>query len=236
MFGERATRVVRGLGDGVRVARVVRGPPVCEEVGRVLGDVVGRVERGEAALDGVLAGYAHAVDPIGRCNVFPGGRAVRRVTNRAVEVFFRALFEAAGFACGSKLSRFDLFHAHLFYNRTEGVLGMLFHAKEYPAFDECAFPYELGFCQTGSDVKLMRPGDMKTRSAVWFFGEEGVGLVESDRLPFGTIYESELGDVLADLFYFEARFSPPGNRLARLNRGLHVVEYPAARARSEDVP
>lgn len=59
------------------------------------------------------------------------------------------------------LNRFDLFHAHLFAvarrNHTggkiggeDGGLGLLFHAREYPALDTNVWPHNLGFCQRGS--------------------------------------------------------------------------------------
>ncbi|CAI5535404.1 unnamed protein product [Closterium sp. Naga37s-1] len=47
------------------------------------------------------------------------------------------------------LSRFDLFHCHLFATHASGRLGALFHAKEYPAFCTDSFPVNLGFCQSG---------------------------------------------------------------------------------------
>ncbi|KAJ3366013.1 hypothetical protein GGF32_007513 [Allomyces javanicus] len=70
------------------------------------------------------------------------------------------------------LSRFDLWHAHLFVHRPCGraslpdpdrtvasraadaapAVGLLFHAMEYPALDERKFPVPLGWCQQNSTV------------------------------------------------------------------------------------
>ncbi|CAI7795728.1 unnamed protein product, partial [Closterium sp. NIES-53] len=54
------------------------------------------------------------------------------------------------------LSRFDLFHCHLFATHASGRLGALFHAKEYPAFCTDSFPVNLGFCQSGKCGTLTR--------------------------------------------------------------------------------
>jgi hypothetical protein len=63
------------------------------------------------------------------------------------------------------LNRFDLFHAHFFYSK-DNKLGLLFHAKEYPA--QCnAFPYFLGFCQNQSTLRYTDDG-MAFRNYLWY--------------------------------------------------------------------
>ena len=53
-----------------------------------------------------------------------------------------------------QLSRFDLFHGHLFRDRNwPHGLGILFHALEYPAYGG-DFGVELGFCQTNSNARF----------------------------------------------------------------------------------
>lgn len=52
-----------------------------------------------------------------------------------------------------QLTRWDLFHAHVFYIKQQKSLGLLFHAKEYPQQCE-AFPYNLGYCQRGSPMQF----------------------------------------------------------------------------------
>ncbi|KNE59143.1 hypothetical protein AMAG_03478 [Allomyces macrogynus ATCC 38327] len=72
------------------------------------------------------------------------------------------------------LSRFDLWHAHLFVHRpcsrasvpdperavasraadAAPAVGLLFHAMEYPALDETRFPVPLGWCQQNSTLDL----------------------------------------------------------------------------------
>ena len=49
------------------------------------------------------------------------------------------------------LSRFDLFHAHVFQPHGHQGLGLLFHAAEYPAYSP-EFDVHLGYCQTNSTV------------------------------------------------------------------------------------
>ncbi|CAI5496243.1 unnamed protein product [Closterium sp. Naga37s-1] len=63
------------------------------------------------------------------------------------------------------LSRFDLFHCHLFATHSSGRLGALFHAKEYPAFCPDSFPVNLGFCQSGSPVPY--DASMSFRNILW---------------------------------------------------------------------
>eukprot|EP00891_Asterochloris_glomerata_P002779 jgi/Astpho2/2779/Aster-x1098 len=64
------------------------------------------------------------------------------------------------------LSRFDLFHAHLFCERTSNQLGMLFHAHEYPAMGP-DFKINLGFCQRGSNLEFNAHA-MDFRNLIWF--------------------------------------------------------------------
>lgn len=99
-----------------------------------------------------------------------------------------------------KLSRYDLFHAHLFlgthdvtadctdWSKTvtshntpaEGKeghdtnpalmqLGLLFHTQEYPQFCEHSFPFQLGWCQAGSDV-VHEPHAFNKRNILWYGG------------------------------------------------------------------
>lgn len=172
----------------------------------------------------LMVTYRHRVYRCGACQVFPCDSCdARRVREPAVERFVRALFREVAGLCGAEMSRFDLFHAHLFLGRGCGRIGFLFHAKEYPAYEGQLFPYRLGYCQEGSSVVLEECREMGRRCALWMYGDrEMVRLDSSTRLPFGTVYESELGAPVADLFYFEGR---RGDRDGNLNRGLHIVPY-----------
>ncbi|XP_028770913.1 uncharacterized protein LOC114728204 [Neltuma alba] len=118
------------------------------------------------------------------------------------------------------LNRFDLFHGHLFLAVNSGRLGILFHAKEYPEYDE-VFPYNMGFCQQGSKVKY--DDSMNLRNILWLaplpdnsskpWVAPGVlvvldarpgGIIYRDLIPdyvnfARTIYEDDLGDVAVDV-------------------------------------
>ena len=126
-----------------------------------------------------------------------------------------------------QLSRFDLFHGHVFKN--EDVVGILFHAKEYCRFDENTFNVDLGYCQIESYVKY-DPKQMEKRNIIWVAslqrgGGGGGGEGKDDELrysmavldtshysellfsgqsDFHTIYEGDFGNVLGDVFYFDA--------------------------------
>ncbi|XP_021898976.1 uncharacterized protein LOC110815472 isoform X2 [Carica papaya] len=129
------------------------------------------------------------------------------------------------------LNRYDFFHGHLFVSQETGRLGILFHAKEYPAYDDKVFPYNMGFCQKGSDVRY--DDSMNLRNILWLAplpGNSNKGwvapgvLVVLDARPGGiiyrdiipeyvrfarTIYEDDLGDVVVDVNYLNVGDSRP---------------------------
>ncbi len=65
-----------------------------------------------------------------------------------------------------ELTRWDLFHAHIFFTPQDRGIGLLFHAKEYPRQCE-AFPYDLGYCQRGSPLEFHEKG-MDFRNLLYF--------------------------------------------------------------------
>ncbi|XP_021816948.1 uncharacterized protein LOC110759218 isoform X2 [Prunus avium] len=77
-----------------------------------------------------------------------GRRFISEELNSYLEFLFELIL-ARGPAVGLNvsLSRYDLFHGHLFLAIDTGRLGILFHAKEYPAYDKEVFPYNMGYCQ-----------------------------------------------------------------------------------------
>ncbi|XP_062004192.1 uncharacterized protein LOC133721560 isoform X1 [Rosa rugosa] len=121
------------------------------------------------------------------------------------------------------LNRYDLFHGHLFLALDTGRLGILFHAKEYPAYDKELFPYNMGFCQRGSNVTY--DDSMNLRNILWLaplpsnsakgWEAPGVlvvlnarpdGIIYRDLIPeyvnfARTIYEDDLGEVAVDVNY-----------------------------------
>ncbi|XP_020212404.1 uncharacterized protein LOC109796950 isoform X2 [Cajanus cajan] len=98
-----------------------------------------------------------------------------------------------------------------------------FHAKEYPAYDKQVFPYNMGFCQRGSNVTY--DDSMNLRNILWLAPMPGDSdeswvapgvLVVLDARPDGiiyrdlipdyvnfarTIYEDDFGDVAVDVNY-----------------------------------
>ncbi|KAI4369389.1 hypothetical protein MLD38_017831 [Melastoma candidum] len=130
----------------------------------------------------------------------------RRFINKELNSYLEFLFElivARGPEVGLdvSLSRYDLFHGHLFLANETGRLGILFHAKEYPAYDKQVFPYYMGFCQTDSDVTY--DDSMNLRNILWLapipdtssrsWIAPGV-LVVLDAHPGGIIYEDLIAD------------------------------------------
>ncbi|KAL5713030.1 hypothetical protein ACHQM5_015146 [Ranunculus cassubicifolius] len=94
----------------------------------------------------------------------------RQFINEEVNTYLAFLFEliaARGPAVGLNVSlnRFDFFHGHLFLATNSGRMGILFHAKEYPAFDKDVFPHNMGYCQRGSNVAY--DDMMNLRNILW---------------------------------------------------------------------
>ncbi|KAK3128006.1 hypothetical protein QOZ80_7AG0581380 [Eleusine coracana subsp. coracana] len=164
----------------------------------------------------------------------------RRFANEEINSYFAFLFElivARGPSVGLNvsLSRFDLFHGHLFLASETGRLGILFHAKEYPAFDKELFPYTLGYCQTESNVTY--DDSMNLRNVLWLapfpsnqtkaWLAPGV-LVVLDAHPDGviyqemihdyvqvvrTIYEDDFGEVVVDVNYLNVANGSPEDKI-----------------------
>ncbi|KAJ0977724.1 hypothetical protein J5N97_013198 [Dioscorea zingiberensis] len=152
----------------------------------------------------------------------------RRFINKELNSYFAFLFELiaaraplVGF--NVSLSRYDLFHGHMFLATDSGRLGILFHAKEYPAYEKKDFPYNLGYCQRGSNVAY--DNSINLRNILWLaplpskvtkaWEAPGV-LVILDAHPDGiiyknlvpgyvdlvrTIYEDTFGDHVVDVNY-----------------------------------
>ncbi|KAH7574679.1 hypothetical protein ACOSQ2_009200 [Xanthoceras sorbifolium] len=162
----------------------------------------------------------------------------RRFISQELNSYLRYLFElivARGPNVGlsASLNRYDLFHGHLFLAPETGRLGVLFHAREYPAYDKEVFPYNMGYCQIGSNVTY--DDSMNLRNILWLAplpnnstkGWDAPGvLVVLDARPDGiiyrdiipeyvnfarTIYEDDLGDAVVDVNY--------------LNVGESVLDY-----------
>lgn len=163
----------------------------------------------------------HPTHPLQSCLIIPRPYAYR-ISNTAVETFIISLFSCVAAAVNAQLSRYDLHHAHAFFSARTGALGLLFHAREYPRKDENVFPYELGYCQPGSDVE----GDeqsMQFRCVIWLLHVPGIAVLDGrDRLPCGTFCETEFGTRIADVYYFPAGVEKDSEVE---NPGLHVLPF-----------
>ncbi|KAF9622053.1 hypothetical protein IFM89_029337 [Coptis chinensis] len=148
----------------------------------------------------------------------------RRFISQELNSYFAFLFEliaARGPAVGLyvSLNRFDLFHGHLFLATDSGRVGILFHAKEYPAYEKDVFPYNMGYCQIGSNVAY--DDMMNLRNILWLaplpsnatkaWIAPGV-LVVLDASPEGIIYKDLIPEyvdyartIYEGLFYFAFR-------------------------------
>ncbi|XVE89644.1 hypothetical protein DITRI_Ditri20bG0012300 [Diplodiscus trichospermus] len=161
-----------------------------------------------------------------------GRRFISQELNSYLEYLFKLIIER-GPAVGLKVSlnRYDLFHGHLFIATDTGRLGILFHAREYPAYDKEVFPFNMGYCQKGSNVTY--DDSMNLRNILWLaplpsnctqdWMAPGVllvldaypgGIIYRDLIPeyvnfARTIYEDDLGNVVADLNYLNIGDSQP---------------------------
>ncbi|XP_041020747.1 uncharacterized protein LOC121262362 [Juglans microcarpa x Juglans regia] len=161
-----------------------------------------------------------------------GRRFISEDLNSYLEFLFKIIV-ARGPTIGLDISldRYDFFHGHLFLAIDTGRLGILFHAKEYPAYDKERFPYNMGYCQMGSNVKY--DDSMNLRNILWLaplpsnlskaWVAPGV-LVVLDAYPEGviyrdlipeyvrnarTIYEDDLGDIVVDVNYLNVGDAVP---------------------------
>lgn len=153
-----------------------------------------------------------------------GRRFINEELNSYLEFLFEVIIERGpSVGLNVSLSRYDLFHGHLFIAVESGRLGILFHAKEYPAYDKKVFPYNMGYCQIGSNVKY--DDEMNLRNILWLAplpsndsrdwlatGELLIldarpgGIVYRDLIPeyvhiARTLYEDDFGEVVVDVNY-----------------------------------
>ncbi|XP_077218962.1 T-box protein [Tasmannia lanceolata] len=163
-----------------------------------------------------------------------------RFINKELNSYLGFLFElivARGPSVGLNVSlnRYDLFHGHMFLADDSGRLGILFHAKEYPAYDAKNFPYNMGYCQKGSSLRY--DDSINLRNILWLaplpsnvtkaWLAPGV-LVVLDAHPEGiiykdliseyvdyvrTIYEDDFGEVPVDINYFNVGSVDAGDNI-----------------------
>lgn len=182
------------------------------------------------AFQEIVESYPYAVYRVGACQLFPCDNPdASRFRHHETSLYFASTFRIVAESLSCELSRFDLHHAHFFYSSRFKTFGLLFHAREYPAYTE-RFPYNLGYCQRGSDL-VIRKGEMRYRNVVWLYGDgldtsyitaHLLFLDAQQRMPIGTCYETEFGEHLGDLYFFQSRF---GEKENGLNRGVHVVLF-----------
>ncbi|KAL3623257.1 hypothetical protein CASFOL_032073 [Castilleja foliolosa] len=150
-----------------------------------------------------------------------GRQFIDKDLNLYLEFLFKTIVQRGpSVGLNVSLSRYDFFHGHLFITKESGRLGILFHAKEYPAYDKDVFPYNMGYCQVGSNVAY--DDSMNLRNILWLaplpcnstkaWLAPGV-LVVLDASPKGIIYEDLIPEYvrIARTLYEE-------------NLGKHVVD------------
>ncbi|KAJ6762678.1 hypothetical protein OIU79_023423 [Salix purpurea] len=164
----------------------------------------------------------------------------RRFINEELNSYLEFLFElivARGPSVGFNVSlnRYDLFHGHVFIARETGRLGILFHAREYPAYDKEVFPYNMGYCQKGStityddsmnlrNILLLLPLPSNSTKAWVAPGVLVVldarpdGIIYRDLIPeyvnmARTIYEDDLGEVVVDVNYLNVGDTVPDYKI-----------------------
>jgi len=136
---------------------------------------------------------------------------------RRLDLLLRSIPKAVAMATNTHItiSRYDLFHGHLFWRPPGQGAGLLLHALEYPAYDSSTFPVNLGHCQQDSPV-LYSDHQMKRRNIVVLFPVHGAvqGYVldasvdpvmslipEYLQAPVYTLDEATLGLPVADVYF-----------------------------------
>jgi hypothetical protein len=172
-----------------------------------------------------------------KCDLFPTPRAFV-FSDEGINSFLAELFSVIATATSKdpcipdvQLTRYDLFHAHLFQvGSSDHELGLLFHAKEFPELCK-DFPYNLGYCQHSSALKVGATG-MDWRNFVWYQNRlAALDLAEGSRLlkclapeylqPLRTTYE-----VLLPIQHDACAASCDGHCVLCLVRyHLHRIEF-----------
>ncbi|KAI3676023.1 hypothetical protein L1987_85619 [Smallanthus sonchifolius] len=160
-----------------------------------------------------------------------GRRFINEELNSYMEFLFKLITERGPkVGLNVSLNRYDFFHGHLFI-AADGRVGILFHAKEYPAYDKEVFPYNMGYCQKGSNVTY--DDSMNLRNILWLaplpsnstsdWSAPGVlvvldahpgGIIYCDIIPqyvnyARTIYEEYFGDMVVDVNYLNVGAAEP---------------------------
>lgn len=160
----------------------------------------------------------------------------RRFISEELNAYLKFLFElivwrGPSVGLNVSLSRYDFFHGHLFISRDTGRLGIVFHAKEYPAYNDETFPYNLGYCQRGSN--MVYDDTMNLRNILWLaplpsnsskaWAAPGVlvvldarpgGIIYRDLIPdyvhiVRTLYEDDFGKHVVDVNYLNVGSKSP---------------------------
>lgn len=163
----------------------------------------------------------------------PYGRLfINEELNSYLEFLFKVIVERGpSVGLNVSLSRYDFFHGHLFLAANSGRIGILFHAKEYPAYDKEVFPLNMGYCQVGSHVPY--DDSMNLRNILWLaplpsnstkaWLAPGVlvvldahpeGIIYRDLIPdyvqiARTLYEDDFGEVVVDVNYLNVGTEVP---------------------------
>ncbi|XP_068660131.1 uncharacterized protein [Aristolochia californica] len=158
----------------------------------------------------------------------------RRFINRELNSYLAFLFETIATRGPSvglnvSLTRYDLFHGHLFLAADSGRLGILFHSKEYPAYDCETFPYNMGYCQKGSNMRYddsinlrnilwLAPLPSNTTKAWLAPDARPEGIIYKEMVPeyvdlVRTIYEDDFGEVAVDVNYFNLSVMSLGDKI-----------------------
>mmetsp|Transcript_7988 Transcript_7988/g.14487 ORF Transcript_7988/g.14487 Transcript_7988/m.14487 type:complete len:278 (-) Transcript_7988:266-1099(-) len=159
------------------------------------------------------------------CQLIPDSSAMRRLESRELEAMFILLFQAIQsnkkFAqvrggVPVQLSHFDLHHGHFFYHEESQQFGILFHCAEYPKYHSQWMPYNLGFCQKGSDL-YPNPKLLLTRNVVWLENSNHLLAINTEFAAdvtypgsLGTLYERDLGMLWMDVFFLAENDNTPG--------------------------
>ncbi|KAK1440460.1 hypothetical protein QVD17_06287 [Tagetes erecta] len=161
-----------------------------------------------------------------------GRRFINEELNSYMEFLFKLIADRGPkVGLNVSLNRFDFFHGHLFIAADGRVGNYRFHAKEYPAYDEEVFPYNMGYCQKGSNVTY--DDSMNLRNILWLaplpssstsdWSAPGVlvvldahprGIIFRDIIPeyvnyARTIYEEYFGETVVDVNYLNVGAAEP---------------------------
>lgn len=118
------------------------------------------------------------------------------INNQYIKIFNKLInFMKYNYDIKIEISKYDLFHGHLYQNKKNGDLEILFHIREYPK----DFPLDLGYCQKESNIVM--DSSFKHRNIKYKINKDEFEVLYPINPDItNTVREAILGKPIIDIF------------------------------------